>query len=164
MKRMRTVLVFAVTALFASTVPVAAFALCDYDVSGSVFGGDNPVTVELCPTCTAGPTLRQGDSITVKILNTATCSGGEVGSAEAGYVVQTVIVGENNEGLEFSAVLQIAPGSSGQVQFTMPLGCDSDLDGVCANRVIVGGLFTSVPQKVPAMAVDITVTPAPVSP
>lgn len=161
MKRMRTVLVVAVTVLFASAVPVAAFDLCDYDVTGSVFGSDNPITVELCPTCTAGPALGPGDSITVRILNTATCSGGATGSAEAGYVVQTVIVGENNEGVEYSAILQIAPGSSGQVQFTMPLNCDSDLDGVCANRVSVGGVFSSAREKIPAMAVDITITSAP---
>ncbi len=161
MKRIGTLLGFAVTALFASTVSVAASDSCIFDVSGSVVGVDNPVTVELCSTCTAGPAIGPGGSITITIFNKATCSTGVVGTADAGYLVQTVIVGENNEGVEGSAFLQLAPGTSGQVQFTMPPGCDTDLDGVCANRVIVGGLFTPTKQTIPAMAVDISVTPAP---
>lgn len=161
MKRTRTLLVFALTVLFASAVPVAAADPCDFDVSGSVLSGDNPITVELGPTSTVGPALGPGDTITVRIFNKATCSAGVVGSADAGFLVQTVIIAEDNEGVEFSASLLLAPGGNGQVQFTMPTDCDKDLDGVCANRVNIAGLFTSVKQKIPAMAVNISVTLAP---
>lgn len=161
MKRMGTLLVFALAVLFASVVSVAAADSCGFDVSGSVLGVDNPITVELGPTSTVGPALGPGDTITVRIFNKATCSAGVVGSADAGFLVQAVIVGEDNEGVEFSASLVLAPGGNGQVQFTMPLDCDKDLDGVCANRVKIAGLFTSVKQEIPAMAVNISVTPAP---
>jgi len=161
MKRIGRLLGLAVTVLLASTAPVAAADSCDFAASGSIFGGQNFVSVELCPTCVVGPAVGPGGTVTVKIFNQATCSSGVVGSAEAGYLLQTVAVGESNEGVEFTASLNIPPGSSGQVQFTMPPNCDRDLDGVCANRVNVIGLFTSVSQTTPSMAVDVVVTPAP---